>query len=556
MSDWRVARFVLRGAAVALWIAAAATGCLNRRDETAAPAPNPCTRCHGDAKRPGEPLTQAAPPTDLAGHSDPSFRGVGAHQIHLNASPTHAPIACQQCHVVPQHVGDAGHADHKAPAVITFGDIATSGGRSPSYDPATRHCSDTYCHRDSDEVWNQPRDSAKACGTCHTLPPPAPHVQAQNCYACHKDVIDKDRNFINPALHVDGKVEVKVACNNCHGSDKNNAPPKDTQGNTDPTSPAVGAHQIHLAGGNAGRPLECTECHVVPKNVTDPGHIDHPLPATVIISGVGTSKDRNPTWDHNERRCADTWCHGPVAPQPSPVWNSNVDLTCTSCHGTPPPPPHPQMTRCSHCHGDVVNDDNKTIKNRSLHVNGEINVIDVTAQGCTFCHGSSQNPDFAPPPDTSGNTATTFPGVGAHQSHLKASSWHRPVQCSECHIVPTNWADPGHIDTPLPAELTFSGVALTWGAQPSFDGTRCTNTYCHGDYWGPDRQSGGSITEPVWTQVDGTQVVCGSCHGLPPPSAPDGQHPSTTAACNTCHTNLDASMNFIDPSLHIDGVVE
>ena len=41
----------------------------------------------------------------------------------------------------------------------------------------------------------------------------------------------------------------------------------------------------------------------------------------------------------------------------------------------------------------------------------------------------------------------------------------------------------------------------------------CASTYCHGS-----TQLGGAHKVPVWTQVDGTQKTCGSCHGDPPPA--------------------------------------
>ena len=40
-----------------------------------------------------------------------------------------------------------------------------------------------------------------------------------------------------------------------------------------------------------------------------------------------------------------------------------------------------------------------------------------------------------------GNTDVLSAGVGAHQSHLKPSSWHRTVTCDDCHNVPTGGAD-------------------------------------------------------------------------------------------------------------------
>jgi predicted CxxxxCH...CXXCH cytochrome family protein len=542
-------------------------GCLDARSSAEhADDATQCARCHGDPNRAGTREERAAPPTDLNGNTDSSYPGVGAHQIHLNAGSTHPAFACSECHLVPKHTEDKGHADSAAPAELTFGALATHGSvdgtpHSPKYDSKTRNCSDTYCHRGADEVWTAPRDSATACGTCHSLPPPAPHPQSDRCNACHAEVVDESRNIIDPNLHVDGKVEQKVECNLCHGSPASAAPPVDLSGNTATTALGVGAHQAHLAGGAHSRKVDCTECHLVPKDVSDPNHLGPP-PAELTFSGVAIMSGRTPSWDRSAKKCSDAWCHSPDASGGlSPDWTSQAgDLPCTGCHQTPPPPPHPQMDRCALCHGDVVNADNVTMKNRDLHVDGEIEVT--VPKTCNGCHGSATN--NAPPQDAQGNTETTFSGVGAHQSHLvtAALDGFRPVPCEECHIVPTAWSDPGHLDTPRPAELAFSGAAVAFLASPSYANGKCANTHCHGGHFPGGNPSGGTITEPTWTAVDGT--ITGSCsgsanacHALPPLTNPF-HTPSMVgdfSACPSCH-NMNPDGTHVDPNEHANGKVD
>src|SRR6185436_17260878 len=117
---------------------------------------------------------------------------------------------------------------------------------------------------------------------------------------------------------------------------------------------------------------------------------------------------------------------------------------------------------------------------------------------------------------------------------------------ADCHVVPQRDDDPGHIDGDNKAEVTFSqvggGTASTW------NGTTCT-ARCHGQTaWG------GSHTTPTWTQVDGTQVTCGSCHGTPPPPP----HPAVTNNnCAECHPTMEEnSLSFRDPNSHINGRVD
>ena len=146
-----------------------------------------------------------------------------------------------------------------------------------------------------------------------------------------------------------------------------------------------------------------------------------------------------------------------------------------------------------------------------------------------------------------GATSTAARGVGAHTSHVRTgSTWRADIACSTCHVVPADALSPGHID-PRPAELAWTGTAIADGASPTFDGTRCSGAYCHGE----TLVSGGTITRPVWTAVDGTQAACGTCHGLPP-SAP---HTARTD-CGTCHGAVYNGTTFVDRTRHVDGIVD
>lgn len=145
-----------------------------------------------------------------------------------------------------------------------------------------------------------------------------------------------------------------------------------------------------------------------------------------------------------------------------------------------------------------------------------------------------------------GSMDTTSIGVGAHQSHVLGARLQRPVSCSECHLVPQDVNDPGHIDTALPAEVLFGSLSSTASAKPAWDRqTRtCTNVYCHGA-----TLDGGTNTTPRWDVVDGTQASCGSCHSLPPPAP----HPNSTA-CEACHGPVAGpEMTLAIPNRHADG---
>jgi predicted CxxxxCH...CXXCH cytochrome family protein len=358
--------------------------------------------------------------------------------------------------------------------------------------------------------------------------------------------VDTSRNIINKSLHINGTVEVSpnMACNACHGSTMNNAPPTDLTGNGATSFRGVGAHQIHLVGGPFWDGASCNECHTVPNAVDAPGHRDTTLPAEVKFGPLAKIGGVSPSWSGTS--CANTYCHGNFGGGTSkvPVWTTvnRTQAACGSCHALPPAAPHPNRTDCVSCHPAVV-DANRNIINKALHVDGITQTSGVMA--CNACHGNATND--APPFDTQGNIATTIRGVGAHQKHLLGGTLADGVPCEECHVVPASVGAAGHNDTPLPAELSFGTLAKTGGALPAWNGTTCANTYCHGKF------TGGTTTTPAWTIVDGSQVRCGSaCHALPPSTGDHRKSVHINKPCSDCHGSgfTSSAVRIVD---HING---
>jgi predicted CxxxxCH...CXXCH cytochrome family protein len=119
------------------------------------------------------------------------------------------------------------------------------------------------------------------------------------------------------------------------------------------------------------------------------------------------------------------------------------------------------------------------------------------------------------------------------------------ILCDDCHDVPAELDDPGHLDGP-PADLDFSPLAgsVSYDAESG----ECSDSYCHG----AALFAGGSLTEPVWTAVGEDQAECGTCHGLPPAR----RHPQVDN-CGACHRRVaDNELNIVDPTLHINGRVD
>lgn len=253
----------------------------------------------------------------------------------------------------------------------------------------------------------------------------------------------------------------------------------------------------------------CGYCHQVPSQWRDADHLSDRGPGDIVFSGRATARDHAPTYA--DGKCTNTACHnGPGARVPEPAWGTEfAHPVCGSCHGLPPPAPHPNSTKCQNCHGEVAP---ASIRNlESPHPNGKVVVDDLDAKECTDCHGN--------PPES-----------GAHLAHLSAENAH-PVECATCHRVPEKVTDPGHIDDGTPGvEITFGEAA---GAEATFARGKCSNVTCHGQ------------DTPAWNG----EAPCGSCHGVPPRDHPAGE-------CSRCHPGALVDGTPRDPITHMDGVVD
>ncbi|HET7787084.1 MAG TPA: CxxxxCH/CxxCH domain-containing protein [Myxococcales bacterium] len=354
-----------------------------------------CTQCH--AQGPTACDTCHGQPPDT-----------GAHKAHIQGA-VGKKLDCSDCHVKPARFDAPGHlttADGKPKdqATITFGALASLAGPGraapPSFSGGT--CSEVYCHGGTlpfargtnfQPSWN----GSAPCGSCHLLPPASHDPSSTACSACHPLSAGPGQTIVNPALHVDGVVQVgdnSGTCSACHGTPQSPAPPRDLSGNTSPSALGVGAHQAHLAGAHEiSAPIACSACHQVPADVHSPGHIDHALPATVTFSGLAVNDGASPTWDRASATCSSTYCHGGGLKMAAdtafklrkPNWTLGTSQAfCGSCHGLPPTTAaHAGVVfpDCNRCHSSTVAANGGIIVSgppgarTSTHLNG---VIDVT----------------------------------------------------------------------------------------------------------------------------------------------------------------------------------
>jgi predicted CxxxxCH...CXXCH cytochrome family protein len=89
----------------------------------------------------------------------------------------------------------------------------------------------------------------------------------------------------------------------------------------------------------------------------------------------------------------------------------------------------------------------------------------------------------------------------------------------------------------------------------------CATSYCHGA-----TLQGGSYKQPAWRTVNGSQVTCAGCHGMPPNSGPEVIVGQTAHAvhvtrerldCSNCHPgygySVAAGRYVVDPITHVNG---
>lgn len=307
--------------------------------------------------------------------------------------------------------------------------------------------------------------------------------------------------------------------------------------------PLQGAHRAHLAGATVEQPSACAGCHQVPQRWDSPGHIRDeqgaldPFPVELRFTGKGEGTRFDPT-----SKSCDALCHGarlpPTGAQDAvPHWNEpHQELGCQRCHGFPPTTIYHADNQCQNCHPRVANGAGDLL-GPELHQDGKIDLGPDGSGRCESCHASIRTDVM-------------------HQTHAQPSlRLSSNVLCESCHLLPETVTSTGHLDSLRPVEVFPAGqrsIAWSNGAMPRYDAaTRsCSGTWCHG-----------VATEIPWTRPEG-QVVCGSCHAVPPA---DASHPlpMTLRDCATCHDSVDAYGN---PKLvetgttvrthHLDGKVD
>lgn len=395
-----------------------------------------CTSCHG-----GLNSDNGAPPHGLHDETDDTSLAVGAHTTHLSGTARSAIVDCESCHLVPASLLEPSHLDIGTGTLDSIAEITWQGiadGDGAAWNRMTRTCTNTYCHGNFEggydsnaPIWTN--QGQAECGSCHddgTNPVDLGTVHQIHlipgspvCTDCHSSVVDSFLVFADPSLHVNGIVDVSIldqqSCEKCHGPDpsactychggvdnQTGAPPRGLRGETSASTLAVGAHTTHLEGAWVSNGFACSECHLVPSNLTDSEHwaID-----SVAEMTWGNLAGSNSSWDRATHECSNVYCHGNFSggyTTNAPNWTAPAQAVCGSCHDDGSNPNDlsgrhfkhivEENLDCSECHSATV-DAGLTIIDKAIHVNGvknvafgtrQINYQNGTCSGSGLCHES------------------------------------------------------------------------------------------------------------------------------------------------------------------------
>ncbi|KAF0215186.1 MAG: cytochrome c family, partial [Geobacteraceae bacterium] len=496
----------------------------------------------------------------------------GAGAALANSHAKHVTVAadCGKCHATTSTTGTdiTGAAHLDGALTVSLGASYDTNGATANYDGTLNNktCTATYCHGAATGLkWGGTIADTAECDSCHGGNKTAtattglgaitagkhtahianadPELATFACGRCHSATVTtgNDRSVtgganhvnltknvaydtLNPAgtagtcnslyCHSNGKGTyinqtlatawvsgAAIGCKGCHGTTS-------TYGQPDYANGGAGAALANSHATHVSVAADCGKCHATTSttgtDITGAGHLDGAL--TVSLGAAYDTNGATANYDGtlNNKTCSATTCHGSGIPK----WGGTL----------------------------------------------------YSAVQCEKCHGSAAIGPFYSTSYPTQVTVATDTKVGAHNNHLRAnqvtSGGHKyssDIACAECHTVPASVNAAGHMDTALPAELTFGTLAKTGGLIPAFNTTsrQCSNTYCHGA-----TITGGTNKTPTWNvaYLNGTSADCGSCHGNPPATA--GHTGVAADQCNACHPHVNNNRTFNDVTKHINGALD
>ena len=594
-----------------------------------------CTSCHGNP--PTSKVDMVSPPFNALGNNPTDY---GAHATHNNLGMT-----CTVCHNnytrnpmgnglvemgfavrTSTFRGFQGNVNSGAITVSSnynklYGWASTSLGTTvtESVNQSVPSCS-VYCHggwgggTNPNPTWVGTGQAA--CGTCHNVTNATPPTSGSHLKHASSGEFQENGTTVGG---------LGLTCDKCHGAMANYSSARHINGSVswDLSAISNGAlyrGQVSGATGNLAPSAtfgSCSNlyCH---SNVQGTNGVGGPT-ATYAPTWGGTASCGTCHVDMYTSPAA-TGGHIQHA-QPSPNFATPFD--CRICHGnggTTNPLNHANGTINMQFGGYAINTV-YSLGNNVAPGSGYGSCSNADCHGrrtitwgpssalplCDKCHGSKTSANgFYSTSGPGTSISNTDPQVGAHSAHIHQvnagfdiyTSYSMAKDCSECHIKPSGPYDAGHIDTALPAEVTFQpgaianravfyGISGAQAASYDYASRSCSNVWCHGA--GMDSNLGrgayanvvadggtlGTPTKPTWNSpmLNGTPSNdCTRCHSYPPPAPNETythfSHYTTVGGvdialrkspneCYNCHVNIKTDgSGFYDGTLHINGVVD
>ena len=448
-----------------------------------------CKGCHGSD----------ATPAFAGSAGEPNYTNTGSGATKANSHLKHVGTAgaatCVYCHGATVNAAGTAIATGSSSHVNRSIDVVPGGGRTFTYAPGTKGCSNISCHSSSSAQWG---------GSL-----------ASDCTGCHGN------NTASASTIATGK----------HGAHIN---------------------QAALLGTNYG----CVDCHA--KTVSDDRTISNTLNhGNTFVDYSGARAGRSTSYATATGVCSATYCHtdgkGTQKDMTANNWKTGAPLDCTGCHGSDAAPDftsvagepnyvtagaglaranshkkHVGVTgaaTCTFCHSATTSNGTSIV---GSHTDRKIDVMQGGGKSFTYtagtkgcasisCHGTGSVPatwGASMPADCTGchggNSSSVLPlGTGKHAAHTnQASLLGDNLGCNDCHAK-TVAADRTISSTINHGNgfVDYSGARAGRSSSYSSATGVCSATYCHTD---------GKGTQKVMTVAGWQSVVtldCTGCHG-------------------------------------------
>ncbi|NOQ24652.1 MAG: CxxxxCH/CxxCH domain-containing protein [Bacteroidales bacterium] len=452
------------------------------------------------------------------------------------ADPTvadHALTTCSSCHTFHNATGSAltnasaneglclschvtGQMAETMPFLSSDRAIPGTSGNSHSWDVlAVNSTYETVIPTDADMVARLTTDNKIVCSTCHDQHNSAtvsPYLRIDNtddamCKDCHslRDVglytdatpgygshpigngvvyDDADARFnASPTALLAVSNNDKIQCSSCHGvHDVTNSGTLTTDGNllksTNDNTLCLDCHAYTSHQGQT-----CITCHQVHNTTKDNIYM--------IRDIITTPSSGDKTVVFTSETSTNSFADG----------DGTYDGICEVCHTTNTKNYHYNSATGDHSHEAGSN--------------------------CTTCH--THDTDFTAPACSDCHIAN-FPNWGTADSHFAHTDKYS-YECNTCH---NQYGSGGALEATHPSggsanvAIDPNGLATRNGADgntPTWNGTTCSNIYCHSTGNSANRGTDGTYTWgalpfgtmtyatiPAWSSAVGTINTCASCH--------------------------------------------